>query len=104
MGEYYKFVNKTRKEESQISLPFNFGLPYGKSLENYESKEVAAMFSFVIKHNDNWTEEDDVTAIGDYGAIIQYKDIKASGEYRWEKYEPKKVPPKKLENMQEIER
>ncbi len=40
MGEYYKFVNKTREEESQVSLPFNFGMSYGKSLERYEFEEV----------------------------------------------------------------
>ena len=43
------FINKTRQEESQISLPFNFGLPYAKSLEHYDDQEVEAMFQFVVK-------------------------------------------------------
>lgn len=103
MGEYYKFVNKTRKEESQIPLPFNFGMTHGKSLERYDSEEVDAMFRFVIKHNDGWTEEDDLVAVGDYETVIKYKDIKRASKFRWEEYKPEKIPPRKLENLQEIE-
>jgi hypothetical protein len=98
MGQYYKFVNKTRQEESQIALPFNFGMPYAKSLEHYDDDEVEAMFKFVVKHNENWLEEDELVAEGDYGGIVKYEDIrKRSKKYGWENYVPEKVPPRKLE-------
>ncbi len=97
MGQYYKFINKTRQEESQISLPFNFGLPYAKSLERYDDDEVEAMFRFVIKHNDNWQEDDELVAEGDYGAVIKFEDIrKRSNKYGWETYVPDKIPPRKV--------
>jgi|JFJP01.1.fsa_nt_gi hypothetical protein len=96
MGQYYKFINRTRKEESQISLPFNFGMPYAKSLEHYGNKELEAMFHFVVKHNEGWAETDELVAIGDYGNIIAYEDIKTEDElFGWESYEPQKVPPRK---------
>ena len=99
MGQYYTFINKTRKEESLISLPFNFGMPYAKSLESYSDDEVEAMFRFVVKHNDDWTEKDELVAEGDYGTVIKYGDIrKKSNQYGWENYEPEKIPPKKLED------
>lgn len=98
MGEYYRFVNRTRREESQISLPFNFTLPYAKSLEHHDPKEVAAMFRFVVKHNDGWSPTDDLVAIGDYGRVIAYADVETSNSgYGWETYQPKPVPPRKLE-------
>ena len=72
MGQYYQFVNRTRQEISQISLPFNFGMPYAKSLERYDSQEVAAMFRFVIKHNAGWSEDDELVAEGDYVEVITF--------------------------------
>lgn len=97
MGQYYKFVNKTRNEESQISLPFNFGLPWAKSLENYPNDEVEAMFRFVIQHNEGWQVEDEVVAVGDYGVVIAYEEVKSKRQgFAWESYQPEKVPPKKL--------
>lgn len=103
MGQYYKFINKTRKEESQISLPFNFGMPWAKSLEHCDDEEVERMFRFVVKHNEGWDEEDDLVAVGDYGAVIHYSDIKnrENGKFRWESYKPEKVPPKKLDDLNE---
>lgn len=98
MGQYYKFINKTRQEESLIALPFNFGLSYGKSLERYDDEEVEAMFRFVVRNNDNWAEEDDLVAEGDYGTVIRYADIrKRAHQYGWENYVPEKIPPRKLE-------
>ena len=97
MGQYYKFINRTRKEESQISLPFNFGMPWAKSLETYVNDEVEAIFRFVAKNNDNWTEEDELVAEGDYGTVIKYEDVRKSNKYGWESYVPQKVSPKKLE-------
>lgn len=93
MGQYYKFVNRTRQEVSEIALPFNFGLPYAKSLENYEDKEVEAMFRFVTKHNAEWQEEDELVAEGDYGAAIWFDHVKQKSGYPWESYTPKSVSP-----------
>ena len=102
MGQYYKFINRTRKEESQISLPFNFGMSHAKALEHYEAKEVEAMFRFVVKHNDGWSEEDDLAAVGDYGAVITYREVKSKPDsgYGWERYQPEKVPPKKSDDAE----
>lgn len=98
MGQYYKFINKTRKEESQISLPFNFGMPWAKSLERYDDEERLAMFRFVAKNNEGWSEDDDLVAVGDYGDVIRYKDIRIRDKkFGWEGYEPEKVPPKKVD-------
>ncbi|MEP0884997.1 hypothetical protein NDI49_25945 [Trichocoleus sp. ST-U3] len=73
MGQYYKFVNTTKKSESTIPLPFNFNLPYAKSLERYSREELQEKFDFVIQNN-NWNKEDVVIAIGDYGAIFYYPE------------------------------
>lgn len=97
MGQYYKFINKSRNEESQIALPFNFGLPWAKSLENYPNDEVEAMFHFVIQHNEGWQAEDEVVAVGDYGTVITYQDVQSKRKgFRWESYQPAKVLPRKL--------
>ncbi|GJD16540.1 hypothetical protein RIVM261_014960 [Rivularia sp. IAM M-261] len=69
MGQYYKFVNTTTQQESTISLPFNFGLSWAKSLERLSDEELKEKFNYVIEHN-NWRQEDEVIAIGDYGNII----------------------------------
>jgi NAD kinase len=66
-------VNTTKKSESTIPLPFNFNLPYAKSLENYSREELREKFDFVIQNN-NWNKEDVVIAIGDYGAILYYPE------------------------------
>ena len=73
MGQYYKFVNTTKKSESTIPLPFNFNLPYAKSLERYSREELREKFDFVVQNN-NWNQEDVVIAIGDYGAILYYPE------------------------------
>ncbi|NEP60688.1 MAG: hypothetical protein F6K31_27455 [Symploca sp. SIO2G7] len=71
MGQYYKFVNATKRSESTIPLPFNFNMPWAKSLERYSSEELREKFDFVIQNN-SWSQEDEVMAIGDYGTILYY--------------------------------
>ena len=73
MGQYYKFVNTTKKSESTIPLPFNFNLPHAKSLEIYSKDELREKFNFVIQNN-NWNKDDIVIAIGDYGTIFYYPE------------------------------
>jgi NAD kinase len=73
MGQYYRFVNTTKQIESTIPLPFNFNLPYAKSLEIYSKDELREKFNFVIQNN-NWNKEDVVIAIGDYGTILYYPE------------------------------
>ncbi len=73
MGQYYKFVNTTKEEESDIPLPFNFGLSWAKNLRNNSQDELKEIFDFVVKNND-WEETDQVIAIGDYGDIIYYPE------------------------------
>ncbi|MUG96331.1 hypothetical protein F7734_29920 [Scytonema sp. UIC 10036] len=71
MGQYYKFINTTKKVESTIPLPFNFGMPWAKSLESYSQEELKEKFDYV-KINNNWSENDEVIAVGDYGNIVYY--------------------------------
>ncbi|HBB31453.1 MAG TPA: hypothetical protein DDZ80_04095 [Cyanobacteria bacterium UBA8803] len=71
MGQYYKFVNTTKKLESTIPLPFNFNLPWAKSLETYSNEKLREKFDFVIQNN-SWDKDDEVIAIGDYGTILYY--------------------------------
>lgn len=73
MGQYYKFVNTTKKAESTIPLPFNFNLPHAKSLENSSREELQEKFDFVIQNN-SWDKDDVVIAIGDYGTIVYYPE------------------------------
>jgi len=73
MGQYYKFVNATKRSESTIPLPFNFNMPWAKSLERYSKEELREKFDFVIQNN-NWSQEDEVMAIGDYGTIFYYPE------------------------------
>jgi hypothetical protein len=97
MAQYYQFVNRTGQEVSQISLPFNFGLPYAKSLERYDSEEVAAMFRYVAQHNADWTVEDVLIAEGDYGEVIQFDQAQAIDQtFSWESYMPEPRPPRPL--------
>lgn len=78
MGQYYRYVNATRQQESQVSLPFNFGMPYDKSLERLSSEDVKKHFDFVVEQN-GWSEEDEILAIGDYENIIYYPKGEING-------------------------
>jgi hypothetical protein len=69
MGQYYRFINATRETESNIPLPFNFGLPWAKNLENASREELHRIFDYVVKSN-NWAETDEILATGDYGSIV----------------------------------
>ncbi len=42
----FVFVNKTIEKQSDVPLPFNFGLPWAKSLENFSDEELKGMFDF----------------------------------------------------------
>ena len=44
MGQYYKFVNATKRSESTIPLPFNFNMPWAKSLERCSKEELREKF------------------------------------------------------------
>ncbi|MEM9944881.1 MAG: hypothetical protein AAF810_02325 [Cyanobacteria bacterium P01_D01_bin.36] len=97
MAQYYQFINRTRHEVSQISLPFNFGLPHAKSIERYDSREVTAMFRYVAQHNADWTVEDSLVAEGDYGEVVQYDRTQQPEQtYAWEVYTPEPKPPQPL--------
>ena len=97
MAQYYQFINRTRQEVSQISLPFNFGLPYAKSLERYDSEQVAAMFRYVAQNNADWTAEDDLVAEGDYGEVVEFDRAQPIGQaFGWESYTPEPRPPQSL--------
>jgi len=75
MGQYFKFNNITRNEESQLPLPYNFGLTWIKGLDRYYSPtEVNEIFDYVIKNN-NWQESDEILAIGDYGDVVRRPGI-----------------------------
>ncbi len=69
MGQAFIFINKTMDKRSEIPLPFNFGLPWAKSFENFSDEELEEFFDFVIKGN-NWNENDEVIALGEYGLLI----------------------------------
>lgn len=73
-------VNRTRQEVSQISLPFNFGLPHAKSLERYDSDELATMFRYVTQHNADWTVGDALVAEGDYREVVQFDQAQVIGQ------------------------
>lgn len=97
MAQYYRFVNQSRQEVSQISLPFNFGLPHAKSLERYDTEEVAAMFHYVVRHNAEWTVEDNLVAEGDYEESIQFdRGQSIEQTFGWESYTPEPRPPRSL--------
>lgn len=69
MGQYFKFVNVTKEEESQVGLPFNFGLPWAKNLDQASEQELKECFEFVVRNN-HWPETDSVVAYGDYGSTV----------------------------------
>jgi len=70
MGQMFIFVNKTTEKQSEIPLPFNFGLTWAKSLENFSDEELGESFDYVIKEN-NWRETDEVIVLGEYGSVIK---------------------------------
>lgn len=71
MGQYYKFINKTRQQEPSVSLPFNFGLSWAKALEYDSEEELRAKFEYVIAQN-HWEQSDEIVAEGDYGTTFDY--------------------------------
>jgi hypothetical protein len=71
MGQYFKFTNTTKGEESKVPLPFNFGLPWAKNLGAASQEELKESFDFVVTNN-NWEETDEVIATGDYGDVFYY--------------------------------
>ena len=71
MGQYFRFINRDRQVESEIGLPFNFGMPWGKGLERLSNEELKKQFDFVIQAND-WQPTDNIVAEGDYGETIDY--------------------------------
>jgi hypothetical protein len=71
MGQYFRFINRDRKMESEVALPFNFGMPWAKGLERLSTDELKKQFDFVIQAND-WQPTDDIVAEGDYGETIDY--------------------------------
>lgn len=61
---------------------------------------VEAMFHFIIQHNAGWQAEDEIVAVGDYGTVITYQDVKRKEQrFGWECYQPAKVSPRKLETL-----
>ena len=40
MGQYFRFINRDRQVESEVGLPFNFGMPQGKGLERLSTEEL----------------------------------------------------------------
>ena len=71
MGQYFRFINRDRQVESEVGLPFNFGMPWGKGLERLSTEELKKQFGFVIQAND-WQPTDTIVAEGDYGETIDY--------------------------------
>ena len=71
MGRYFRFINRDRQVESEIGLPFNFGMPWGKGLERLSPEELKKQFDFVIQANE-WQPTDNIVAEGDYGETIVY--------------------------------
>lgn len=69
MSQYFKFVNTTKEIESTLPLPFNFDLPWAKSLEGNSETELQQIFAFVCEGN-GWSESDELVAIGDYGMML----------------------------------
>lgn len=74
MGQYFRFVNATKRTESRTSLSSNFGLSWEKNLHRIYDERLDEIFDSVIKAN-NWEETDAVIAVGDDGDIV-YRPIK----------------------------
>lgn len=69
MSQYFKFVNTTKEVESALPLPFNFNLPWAKNLEENSEPDLHQIFAYVRQGN-QWTEDDELVAIGDYGMML----------------------------------
>ncbi len=69
MGEYFKYHNVTKDVISEVSLPFNFAMPWAKDLHRYTTEENKEFFQYVIDNND-WNDTDKIVAVGDYGTIV----------------------------------
>ena len=74
MGQYFRFINATKRTESNTSLPDNFGLNWVKNLHQIYDESLDESFDSVIKVN-NWEETDAILAVGDDGDIV-YRPIK----------------------------
>lgn len=74
MGQYFRFVNATKRTESRTSLSSNFGLSWGKNLHRIYDERLDEIFDSAIKAN-NWEETDAIIAVGDDGDIV-YRPIK----------------------------
>lgn len=69
MGQYFYFKHQ-KGEINKKPLPWNFGLPWIKSLEKLEDHEQIKIFQHIMLLND-WMNGD-VSAIGNYGYTIIY--------------------------------
>lgn len=69
MGQYFYFKHQYGSINKK-PLPWNFGLPWMKSLEKLEEQEQIKIFQKLIEIN-GWTKGD-IFAIGDYGYTIIY--------------------------------
>ena len=69
MGQYFRFVNATKRTESRSSISSNFGLSWEKNLHRIYDERLDEIFDSVIKAN-NWEETDAIIAIGDDGDIV----------------------------------
>lgn len=74
MGQYFIFVNATKRTESKTSIPSNFGLGWAKNLHRIYDERLDKIFDSVIKAN-TWEETDAIIAVGDEGDIV-YRPIK----------------------------
>ena len=73
MGQYFTFVNATKRTESKASVDSNFGMPWAKNLHRIYDERLDEIFNTVIKAN-TWDETDAIVAIADEGAIV-YRPI-----------------------------
>ena len=69
MGQYFYFKHQYYGINKK-PLPWNFGLPWMKSLEKLDEQEQIKVFKQVMLLN-NWSKGD-VYAVGDYGYTIIY--------------------------------
>jgi hypothetical protein len=69
MGQYFYFKHQYGTINKK-PLPWNFGLPWMKSLEKLGEQQQLKIFKHVMELN-NWLKGD-VFAIGDYGYTIIY--------------------------------
>lgn len=74
MGQYFRFVNATKRTESSASITSNFSLSWAKNLHRIYDERLDEIFDSVIQAN-NWEETDAIIAIGDEGDIV-YRPIK----------------------------